>query len=694
MNFLFPLYLLGAAAIAIPILLHLRRRPPQNAVPFSALMFLEGSPVPPVKRRRVEDLLLLLLRCLALLLLALLFSRPLWRSTIMAGPTHDGVVILLDRSASMQREDLLEQVEKQLDAALAEVKEGDDVALVTYEREPALVVSSQAWRDIPQGQRKAFLRDRARQGKPSWGGTDLGKALVFAAGLLDAQNTEQSSRRILLISDMQEGSALEALGTHNWPQEVVVKVCPVISSNVSNLALSPAAQLAEEGDAQTGAPVRTSRVRVINSKGSRLDKFSLAWAGQQASKQEGTLAAAASRIIAAPARTNESVDGVLEITGDTVPFDNRVNFARQTPRQVRVLVITDNPTASEVTSPLFYLSRALRSSVGLNPSLVAKTAAEVKAEDFKLADFCIVTGKLQASSSDALNEWISEGHAALYVSMAGDDGSSLARLTGLPALSIKESTGNYAMLAELDFEQPVLKPFADSGVRDFTKIRFWKHRVMGLPPQARKLASFDDGSPALSEMTMGTGRLFVLSSGWTPAESQLGVSSKFVPLLYSMFDSAGLSATPQSGYLVGDAIPLEPALRVPSLKMKTPAGDAATWDGKSQPAFTATDAPGIYVLGEGGATRAYAVNLAPNEGRIAPLDPSRLREYGVKLQEGAGGKLATASEESMAVFLEDQEREQNQKLWKVVAAILIGTLLLETLVAALREARPPQTATS
>src|SRR4029078_9977357 len=78
MNFLFPLYLLGAAAVIIPILLHLRRRPPQELVPFSAMMFLDPAPVPPVKRRKLEDLLLLAPRCLALVGLALMFARPLF----------------------------------------------------------------------------------------------------------------------------------------------------------------------------------------------------------------------------------------------------------------------------------------------------------------------------------------------------------------------------------------------------------------------------------------------------------------------------------------------------------------------------------------------------------------------------------------------------------------------------------------
>lgn len=56
-SFLFPLYLLGVAAIAGPILLHLRRRPPKEHMEFSSLMFLAKSPERVTRRTRLEHLL-------------------------------------------------------------------------------------------------------------------------------------------------------------------------------------------------------------------------------------------------------------------------------------------------------------------------------------------------------------------------------------------------------------------------------------------------------------------------------------------------------------------------------------------------------------------------------------------------------------------------------------------------------------
>ena len=58
MSFLYPVFLAGAAAIAIPIVLHLLRRDLAPEVPFSAVRLLRNSPIERSKRRRLRDLLL------------------------------------------------------------------------------------------------------------------------------------------------------------------------------------------------------------------------------------------------------------------------------------------------------------------------------------------------------------------------------------------------------------------------------------------------------------------------------------------------------------------------------------------------------------------------------------------------------------------------------------------------------------
>ena len=104
MSFLTPLFLLGALAISIPILIHLTQKEKKIIVEFPSLMFLRKIAYTSVRRRSIRDIWLLALRVLAILLMMLAFSRPWFRSGAIAaslpGSTRE-VVILLDRSASM-----------------------------------------------------------------------------------------------------------------------------------------------------------------------------------------------------------------------------------------------------------------------------------------------------------------------------------------------------------------------------------------------------------------------------------------------------------------------------------------------------------------------------------------------------------------------------------------------------------------
>jgi hypothetical protein len=330
---------------------------------------------------------------------------------------------------------------------------------------------------------------------------------------------------------------------------------------------------------------------------------------------------------------------------------------------------------------------------------VAKSFKEAVAADVATADCIVVASAPTKALVDSLRGWVSQSHTLLWLAAADDNGATLAKLSGIAGLSFSEAKGgSYAMLGEIHFEHPLMKPFAESGVRDFSKIRFWKHRVLTVPDRTRirEVASFDDGSAALFEGAVGQGRVIVLTSGWTAAESQLGVSSKFVPLLYSLFSYAGFGTAQNEMLSVGDPIPIDGALKVEVLKITLPGGVTKLWNAKENAVFTGADAPGIYVFGEGIAAVSHAVNVAPPEGRIAPMEMERLREFGLPLAESAEAVARVAASQAEDRSAQDEaRREQRQKLWKIFAATAAVVLLLETLIAArFRSRGTPQPAVS
>ena len=104
MSFLNPLLLIvGLAALAIPVLVHLQRRRQRVRVVFSTLKLVNESQRITRRRRRITDWPILLLRLLAIGLLAFGFGRPWLSSLASNAPGHkESVVFVLDLSASMQ----------------------------------------------------------------------------------------------------------------------------------------------------------------------------------------------------------------------------------------------------------------------------------------------------------------------------------------------------------------------------------------------------------------------------------------------------------------------------------------------------------------------------------------------------------------------------------------------------------------
>ena len=90
MSFLTPLFLVGLAGLAIPVLLHLIQKERRNVVQFPSLMFIRRIPYQSVQRRRIRHWLLLALRLAALALLVMAFGRPFFRRADVAAAGGTG----------------------------------------------------------------------------------------------------------------------------------------------------------------------------------------------------------------------------------------------------------------------------------------------------------------------------------------------------------------------------------------------------------------------------------------------------------------------------------------------------------------------------------------------------------------------------------------------------------------------------
>ena len=234
-------------------------------------------------------------------------------------------------------------------------------------------------------------------------------------------------------------------------------------------------------------------------------------------------------------------------------------------------------------------------------------------------------------------------------------------------ISLQEAdVDDYVMLSRIDFGHPVFAPMADPQFNDFTKIRFWSHRkIQGLDDSWRVLSNFDDGDPALIERSLGDGRVWVLAAGWQPAESQLALSTKFIPIVFSLFDSSGGRGR-LDRYTLGGPIDLVPS---PNATIIGP--DEARFPLASAADFEAIDQPGVYRFSDGEDSRDFAVNLDESESRTEALGDTELERFGVTL----GKQLSTSQTLANQRQLRDIELEGRQRLWQwllVSALVLLG----------------------
>src|SRR5689334_7044584 len=141
MSFLTPLFFLGAAALAAPILVHLVRRTRARKVQFPALMFVRQVPQRTIRRRTLQNVLLLLLRCLAILLIVIVFTRPFFSggSSAKHNAAAGATVILVDNSLSMRREPLFSEATKRAEAAVDDARNDEQIALLTFDKRYAVI---------------------------------------------------------------------------------------------------------------------------------------------------------------------------------------------------------------------------------------------------------------------------------------------------------------------------------------------------------------------------------------------------------------------------------------------------------------------------------------------------------------------------------------------------------------------------
>jgi hypothetical protein len=152
MSFLNPFLLFAALGIALPILAHLLNRQQVKRTDWAAMQFLNRNLRVRSRQLRLRDILLLLLRCIALLFLVLALSRPIWQGGAgnwFSGEARAGVVIAVDASFSMEHGGKgvtrFRRALDQVDVIGEHIRPGDPVSLILLGGEDEVITHNMAF---------------------------------------------------------------------------------------------------------------------------------------------------------------------------------------------------------------------------------------------------------------------------------------------------------------------------------------------------------------------------------------------------------------------------------------------------------------------------------------------------------------------------------------------------------------------
>ncbi len=688
MSFLTPLYILGALAIAAPIVFHLIRRAPKGQVPFSSLMFLSATPPRLTRRSRLDHILLLLLRATALGLLALAFARPFLRQPArldLGDEPRRRVAVVIDTSASLRRGDLWPRTQALAVEAIAACRPDDQLAVFAFDVSTRPLLGFEESKTLGPARRQAVAEAIVKRLSPTWGSSNLGQALVDATAAIEdvadlGEKSGRMPRQVILISDLQQGAKLDALGDFEWPSDVTLDL-KTVADNGANAGLQ---RLDDATEQPTNAGAQPAlRVRVSNDAGSRRESFALRWIDEKANPAgdpiEVYVPPGETRVVRVP-KAKASSGTSLRLTGDVHAFDNTLYFAPERKDEATVVYLGPD-AADDPSGMLYYLQRVFEDSARRGVQIDPKPlGVELPALNPRTTPLVVLTSETTAVNARRLRDYLLDGGNVLDVIARAGPVSSLATLADVAPWDVEDGpAGRDVLLGEIAFDHPLFAPLAAPQFNDFTKIHFWKYRRLKADAlgEARVVARFENGDPAVVEKTVGKGRLVVLTSGWGPADSQLARSSKFVPLMAGLLAGRETPlALAAASLKIGDRVPLPAA---EGLLIHKP--DGATVNGGSS--FTDTDLPGVYTVDTPDGPRSFAVNLDPAESKTSPLTIETLEQFGCRL----ASRALQANDPERQRQLQNLELEGRQKLWRWLILTAIVVLIVESWLAG-RLSRP------
>ncbi len=716
MTFLNPLILVGLAAAAIPILLHIFNLRKLRTIEFSTLNFLKKLQRTKIRRLKIRQILLLVLRTLLIIFVVMAFARPSLRGSLAGGlgeRARTTAMLLIDDSYSMTATDEHGGLLKQAKEAALEItrllNEGDEAYLVKLS-EAALQQQSAPMHNF------SALRASIKEIKPSYIHRKMEDALRYSAKLI--AQSKNFNKEIYLISDFQRGvvesrATLSAAQENLFPADTKIYLVPLGDRTPQNLGV----ESVEIPNIifERGRPF-TVKCRIANysDRAARNHVVSVFLNGERVAQKgidipNGGFADAEFSVTP---KSSGWMEGMVQLEDDDLEYDNRRYFTVNIPEKLKVLLVGNS-------NDLFYLKLALSARQSGNESALELREVrpdQLSASSVNSADVIILSNinQLNSLQIERLSSFMNAGGG--LVIFPGQNiqpaafNDAIANALKLPSIAGIEALGNqpsqqdvesYISLERVELAHPIFQGmFEETGSavpgqqrsrpkavqRSVESPKIQKFVRYTTTPQSLLIITLSNGVPFLIEQQSGKGRALLFSVAASTEWSDFPFKGLFVPLVYRSVSYLAQEQRKQTDVPVGEEI---------VMKSRSRSGDKWTIlnPNKVQTVvtptlrstdvtirFAGTDVPGIYSLSSGGAPiQKVAVNMEADESNTVKAEQQfvekMLRRLGIPSQEI---KRIERAQKIQQIVMESRF---GIELWKhfLIAALLVA--LVEMFVA-------------
>lgn len=534
MQFLFPTFLFALAALTIPIIIHLFYFRRFKTVYFTNVRFLREVKEESSSRRKLRNLLVLLMRCLAVAFLVFAFAQPfIPRNTEGVKKGEQAASIFIDNSFSMNAlskdVSLLEKAKMKAREIVQAYSNSDKFQILTNDfegRHQRLVSKEEALNFIDEVKMTPSVQE-------------LSKVLTRQTQALNTNKL--ANKTSFILSDFQKNIT----DLNNFKDSTIeVNLLPLAAVQEKNIAIDSAWF---EAPIQMTGQANPLVVRITNYTNENVEnvKLSVKLDGQEKPIGLLNLKANSSKedtVNITVLRTGWH-EAELAITDYPVQFDDHYFFTFNVPSTINVLTIND---AGENR----FLNSALQSV--RNFRVTNQPSGGVQYSQFPTYQMIVLTGLYQISSGLAaeLSQYIKNGGNVLVFPTGSIDMATYSNFfNNLQSNNLNSFENTPREVSNLNLEEFIFK---DVFSNKNTNLKFpsstGNYRLTNR--NGENIMTYRDGSSFMTKNKIAQGHLYLCAAPLDDKFSTLSRSGEvFVPMLYKMAISSAKEW--KIGYTIG-----------------------------------------------------------------------------------------------------------------------------------------------